>query len=39
MVVIRLIGGRCTAEGDRQPGIADMAPVLRALWLEADRAD
>jgi hypothetical protein len=37
--VDRVIGDRCAAEGDRQPSIADMAPVLRALWLEADRAD
>jgi hypothetical protein len=34
-----VIGDRCAAEGDRQPSIADIAPVLRSLWLGVDRAD
>ncbi|MEJ2150108.1 MAG: hypothetical protein P8Z40_11570, partial [Chloroflexota bacterium] len=37
--VDRVIGDRIAAEGDRQPNIADMAPVLRALWLGDDWAD
>jgi hypothetical protein len=27
-----MIGDRCASEGNRQPSIADMAPVLRVLW-------
>jgi hypothetical protein len=37
--VDRVIGERCAAEGDRQPSIADMAPVLRELWLGGDRGE
>jgi hypothetical protein len=37
--VDRVIGDRLAAEGDRQPSIADMAPVLRALWLGDRQAD
>jgi hypothetical protein len=36
--VDRVIGDRVAAEGNRQPSIADMAPVLRALWLGDSRA-
>jgi hypothetical protein len=29
-----IIGARCTAEGDRLPGVADMSTVIRRLWLD-----
>lgn len=32
--VNNLINQRCESEGNRRPGIADMAFVLRSLWLE-----
>lgn len=33
-----LVDQRCEREGNRQPGIVDMAYLLRALWLEEDAA-